>query len=637
MEFPDSYFEDEVREGFYVPSLMKRCWAAQAEVLDAVQKICAKHNIKYFAEWGTMLGAVRHGGRVPWDDDIDICMLREDYDRFRAVADDELPDGCWFMDYRWNDDFDHLVGRIINSRVLIVEGDALERYHGFPYVAGIDIFWLDYLPADPGEEESYLYLLRYVLGLIYKIKMDKTGEIPADPQELEFHIHRVEELCHTSIDRDKPVKQQLYALLEKNVAPRYLRSGAKEVTNLPRWKDVQGYRLPIECYAEGIRMPFENTEVVVPVGYDELLRRKYGAGWMQPVQSGSSHEFPSYAEQQEFLEEESAGELFEYRFSMEEMKEAEAARLPKETLRGKVRDFLPLFHEAHEEIRSSLERGDVQAALGILGECQNVAVELGTMIEGEKGEGHSTVRVLEQYCEAVFQLYERLGEEGADGTIGKEGNLSVLASLTSRLSDSIEHDLKEKREVVFLPYKVSLWGAMESVWRAAVEDGDTTSVTVIPIPYYYKDAYGRVKSEEPHYETAYPDDVPVVSYEDYNFEVHHPDIIVIQCPYDEYNYGLSVHPFFYAKNLKKYTDKLAYIPPLVMDEIGPGAERARKTLKSFCNMPGVVHADMVIVQSEQMKEVYVELLTEFAGEDTRGIWEEKILGLGSPAYDAGNY
>ena len=72
MEFPDSYFEDEVREGFYIPSLMKRAWAAQMEVLEIVGEICEKHHIRYFAEWGTLLGAVRHGGRIPWDDDIDI-------------------------------------------------------------------------------------------------------------------------------------------------------------------------------------------------------------------------------------------------------------------------------------------------------------------------------------------------------------------------------------------------------------------------------------------------------------------------------------------------------------------------------------------------------------------------------------
>ena len=123
---------------------------------------------------------------------------------------------------------------------------------------------------------------------------------------------------------------------------------------------------------------------------------------------------------------------------------------------------------------------------------------------------------------------------------------------------------------------------------------------------------------------GYPENVTITHYEEYEFQLHHPDRIVIQCPYDEYNYGITIHPFFYAKNLVTYTDQLVYVPALRMDEITPESDRARCNLKSYCNMPGVVDADWVIVQSEQMKKVYVQLLTEFAGEDTKPIWEEKI-------------
>lgn len=82
MNLDKSYFEDEVRDGFYVPSDIKHAWAAQLEVLKDVDEVCRKHNIQYFAEWGTLLGAVRHHGYIPWDDDMDICMKRQDYNRF---------------------------------------------------------------------------------------------------------------------------------------------------------------------------------------------------------------------------------------------------------------------------------------------------------------------------------------------------------------------------------------------------------------------------------------------------------------------------------------------------------------------------------------------------------------------------
>ena len=85
---------------------------------------------------------------------------------------------------------------------------------------------------------------------------------------------------------------------------------------------------------------------------------------------------------------------------------------------------------------------------------------------------------------------------------------------------------------------------------------EDTDVYVIPAPYYYKDPLGRTKKEEPQYEVdGYPAEVTITSYEKYNFEIHHPDVIVIQCPYDEFNYAMTLHPFFYASNLRKYTEQ----------------------------------------------------------------------------------
>ena len=82
MTFPKEYFYDEVREGFYISGMMKRSWAAQLEVLDEVDRVCRKYGIKWFADCGTLLGAVRHKGFIPWDDDVDLIMPRPDYMKF---------------------------------------------------------------------------------------------------------------------------------------------------------------------------------------------------------------------------------------------------------------------------------------------------------------------------------------------------------------------------------------------------------------------------------------------------------------------------------------------------------------------------------------------------------------------------
>lgn len=75
------FFKEEVREGFCISAEMKKVWAVEMKVLSFVISVCKKYDIPYFADYGTLLGTVRHKGFIPWDDDIDICLKRSDYMR----------------------------------------------------------------------------------------------------------------------------------------------------------------------------------------------------------------------------------------------------------------------------------------------------------------------------------------------------------------------------------------------------------------------------------------------------------------------------------------------------------------------------------------------------------------------------
>lgn len=638
MNFPDSYFEDEVRDGFYVPGMMKRSWAADLEILDAVRQVCEKHRLSYFADWGTVLGAVRHGGMVPWDDDIDICMKRKDYEKFLEIAEKELPEGYSLMNYRTHDT-DNMVTKIINYPLYVLPEEDQLRFHGYPYMASIDLFAMDFLPRTKKGQDILWDFAELVAQLNYRIELNEV-----DTEEVQHALQGVEKICGITLDREAPLKRQLVKAMEDFAAENQEES-CDEITEITYFSDNRSFRFPKSYFINTMELPFEGASIPVPVEYGELLCRKYGTGFMTPLREFDTHEYPGYKVIHEMIREKLSIEPYQYRFSRQEMEQAEGERQPKETLRTKVEGFLPLFREAHEGIRQMIRTGAVDSAAEILGECQNVAIQIGTMIEEQCGEGHATVAILERYCETVFRLHESISGGGSpsdppDSPVLPDpghpeeirGILEELEESEKRLAESAIKDIREKKEVVFVPYKTAYWDAMESVWQAAAEDEDT-EVYVIPAPYYYKDELGKIKRDEPQYETDYPEGVRVTSYEEYNFEVHHPDMVVIQCPYDEYSYGMTIHPFFYARNLKKYTEQLVYIPPFAMDEIRKGDERGRMTLRHFCNMPGVVHADRVIVQSEQMKEVYVELLTEFAGEETREMWEEKIQGTGSPVQD----
>lgn len=305
----------------------------------------------------------------------------------------------------------------------------------------------------------------------------------------------------------------------------------------------------------------------------------------------------------------------------------EQARMRK-AQKKQAEKFVEILGQAHREIEKALEQKKHMLVLNLLEQCQSGAVELGTWIEEQEGEGFPTVRLLEDYCEWLYQLYERI-RLGQAGEGRKE--YKALQKFLIQIQNSIQNDISERLETVFLPYKASMWDSLESVWKAADEDPNCDAY-VIPIPYYDRNPDGSFG--ELHYEgNLYPSDVPITRYEDYDFENRQPDMIFIHNPYDKYNYVTSVHPFFYAKNLKQFTEKLVYIPYFVLGEIDPENKEAVESMKHFCTTPGVLYADQVIVQSESMRQIYINVMTEATGENQRGYWEEKILGLGSPKID----
>ena len=291
-------------------------------------------------------------------------------------------------------------------------------------------------------------------------------------------------------------------------------------------------------------------------------------------------------------------------------------------------EFVKLLEQANKEIKTSIERQDIAGAKGLLADCQDGAIQLGNLIEATEGEDFQGLSLIEAYCELVYQFHESLGggEKADPGRIFK-----TLRQQLIKIENSIKNDVKIRKEVVFLPYKASMWDSLESVWKAADADPDCDAY-VIPIPYYDKNPDGSFR--EMHYEGAqYPKDVPVVSYQDYDFEKRRPDVVFIHNPYDAENFVTSVHPDYYSGKLKEYTDKLVYIPYFVLNEIDPKDKAAVEEMKHFVLHAGVINADRVIVQSEKMRQIYIDVLSEAAGEQTRKVWEEKILGLGSPKFD----
>ena len=291
-------------------------------------------------------------------------------------------------------------------------------------------------------------------------------------------------------------------------------------------------------------------------------------------------------------------------------------------------NFIDLLDQAHDEIRKAVSEGNRDVALHLLTQCQDGAISLGELIEKTEGEGFATIALLEDYCELIYETHEAVLQEQTvnAGKIHKNLRRSLI-----KIKNSVRSDIRVRREAVFLPYKASMWDSLESIWKAAEEDPDCDAY-VIPIPYYDKNPDGSFR--ELHYEGGeYPKYVPVVWYQNYDFEKHRPDMVFIHNPYDDCNYVTSVHPSFYSSVLKQYTDQLVYVPYFILGEPDPDKEESLEKLEHFVTLPGVYNADKVIVQSEAMRRAYIKILTREAGAKTKSVWKEKILGLGSPKFD----
>lgn len=300
----------------------------------------------------------------------------------------------------------------------------------------------------------------------------------------------------------------------------------------------------------------------------------------------------------------------------------------RKNLHKQMLELAQLLSEAHEEIKKALDADDGATALSVLEQCQQAAVSIGTTIENEEGEGFVTVSYLERYCETAYQLYEEIA---GNRVTDRNKQYKILRRQQIQIENSIKNDIRVRTVAVFLPYKASMWDSLESVWMAAHDDPDCDDY-VIPIPYFDKNPDGSFR--ELHYEGGqYPAYVPITDYETFDFEGQHPDAIYIHNPYDEWNFVTSVPPFFYSKNLKNFTDMLVYIPYFVLGEMSPDNEESIEKIEHFCVVPGVFNADRVIVQSEDIRKIYIKVLVKQAGEESRSVWEKKILGLGSPKYD----
>lgn len=300
IEFDEKYFQGEIRDGYYVESDKKRLWAANLEVLMEIDRICKKHHIAYFLAYGTLLGAVRHNGFIPWDDDLDIIMLRREYMKFLSVVEKELTYPLVSLDPYHDETWDMPFARIVNGKYGInTEPWYLERFHGYPYSAGVDVFMFD---NQWNREDDYYYVAKQIgrldclVDLLKERKKMQEGEKESEnsagkeeerkeiEEKIESMLEEAERDYGIPIDREKDIRNQLLRI-ENGFFALCEDENSEEIIVWPvigsREFYAAGYKR--EWYRESIELPFEGIMLPVPVGFHESLMRTYGVDYLSPV------------------------------------------------------------------------------------------------------------------------------------------------------------------------------------------------------------------------------------------------------------------------------------------------------------------------------------------------------------------
>ncbi|MBQ8621502.1 MAG: LicD family protein [Oscillospiraceae bacterium] len=238
------------------------------QIVKAVVSICDKYDLKYYMLGGTMLGAVRHGGFIPWDDDIDLGMPRNDYENFLKIAPQELPQLLKVVNFRTDPNFQYYITRILDTQTKVIE-ERIGNDNKYTN-ASIDIFPIDGTPNNPLLRKIYFFRVlfhRALMSLCYKDSIDRKRKRGKAERVLLWVMEHI------------PVEKITTPYRQKCKIDKLLRSqpveGSKYIGNI-----MGAYRtreiVPAEYYGEGKFYTFEDIQLRGMAMAEEYLTDTYG-------------------------------------------------------------------------------------------------------------------------------------------------------------------------------------------------------------------------------------------------------------------------------------------------------------------------------------------------------------------------
>lgn len=261
---------------------LKELHEVEFDMLLHVRRICEKYHLTYYLSGGTFLGAVRHQGFIPWDDDMDIALPREDYQKFIEVVNGELPEGIEFKSYASDKNYHHPVARLMNHEVCVKNNSYSE--------ARIEPAWIDIFPLD-GMPDARISLTMHKIYLLwrkvtigwanYENLQDSKPNRPWYEKILMF-IGTTLKPGHF-MDLTKQYRKLEEALM------RYPAATSKVYMNFNGIYRFNSIMSKEYYYGDGALYTFEGQQFPAPTNYDAYLTKIYGDYMKLPPEEKRNH------------------------------------------------------------------------------------------------------------------------------------------------------------------------------------------------------------------------------------------------------------------------------------------------------------------------------------------------------------
>lgn len=287
IDLPNGFLEEEERCGYLVSKKMKEVWAVQLDLLAEFDRVCKKHNIKYFASGGTALGAIRHKGFIPWDDDMDLMMFRDDYNKLLEIGPKEF-EQPYFLQNKFTDPCgNETISKLRNSDTTALLKTEVNSCFNYNKGIFIDIFPLDAVPDDEKERKSFINELAQKKDRFFKIGRS-IGIYSDSLQPIErLTKHFLHKILWIKRKRNLHKYQQEYREYMK-LCSKYNHTQTERLMCLEFTYDQNDHKCTADLQ-ETIYVDFEFTKIPIGKNFQHGLITKYGNDYMIFKKGASMH------------------------------------------------------------------------------------------------------------------------------------------------------------------------------------------------------------------------------------------------------------------------------------------------------------------------------------------------------------